>query len=51
MGGQSPPPIENITHTQSLVNKMLFKLGIFLIIVGLIRLIVALIIKARNKEG
>ena len=47
----SPPPIRNITQTQSRVKSMLLKLGVFLVAVGLVKLLVAFILRAREKRG
>ena len=49
--GESPPPIRNITQTQSRVKSMLLKLGVFLVAVGLVKLLVAFILRAREKRG
>lgn len=49
--GESPPPIKNITQTQSRVKGMILKLGIFLVAVGLVKLLAALIMRAKEKRG
>lgn len=48
--GESPPPTKNITQTQSRVKGMLLKLGIFLVAVGIIKLLAALIMRAKEKR-
>jgi hypothetical protein len=47
----SPPPIKNISQTQSRVKSMILKLGIFLIVAGLVKLIIALVMRIREKRG
>jgi len=49
--GESPPPTKNITQTQSRVKGMLLKLGIFLVAVGLAKMLVALVMRAKEKRG
>ena len=49
--GESPPPTKNIAQTQSRVKSMILKLGIFLIAVGLAKLLVALVMRAKEKRG
>lgn len=49
--GESPPPIKNITQTQSRVKGMILKLGIFFVAVGLVKLLVALIVRSKEKRG
>lgn len=48
--GESPPPTKNITQTQSRVKGMLLKLGIFLVAVGLAKMLVALVMRAKEKR-
>lgn len=48
---KSPPPIQNITQTQSRVKSMILKLGIFLVAVGLAKLMIALIMREKEKRG
>lgn len=43
--------IGKITQTQSRVKSMLLKLGVFLVAVGLVKLLVAFILRAREKRG
>lgn len=45
----SPPPTSTITQTQSQVKNMIIKLGIFLIAVGIVKLLAALIIRGKEK--
>ena len=49
--GESPPPTKNITQTQSRVKYMLLKIGIFLVAVGLVKLLAALVMRAKEKRG
>ena len=49
--GESPPPTKNITQTQSRVKGMLLKIGIFLVAAGLVKLLVALVMRAKEKRG
>lgn len=48
--GESPPPIENISQTHSRVKRMILKLGIFLVAVGIVKLCVAAIMKLKEKR-
>lgn len=41
----------SVTQTQSRVKSMLLKLGVFLVAVGLVKLLVAFILRAREKRG
>lgn len=47
----SPPPIKNITQTQCRVKSMILKLGVFFVVLGVVKLLVALIVRAKEKEG
>ena len=47
----SPPPIKNITQTHSRVKSMLLKLGVFLVVVGLVKLLIAFVLRAKEKRG
>lgn len=49
--GESPPPIKNISQTQSRVKSMILKLGVFLVVVGIVKLCIALVLRAREKRG
>lgn len=48
--GKSPPPTKNIAQTQSRVKGMLLKLGIFLVAVGLVKLLVALVMRVKEER-
>lgn len=47
----SPLPIKNITQTHSRVKSMLLKLGVFLVVVGLVKLLIAFVLRAKEKRG
>ena len=49
--GESPPPTKNIAQTQSRVKYMLLKICIFLVAVGLVKLLAALVMRAKEKRG
>ena len=51
VSGLTALPSGNITQTQSRVKSMLLKLGVFLVAVGLVKLLVAFILRAREKRG
>lgn len=48
--GESPPPTKNIAQTQSRVKGMLLKLGIFLVAVGLVKLLAALVMRVKEER-
>lgn len=48
--GESPPPIDNISQTQNRVKKMIFKIGIFLVIIGIVKLGIALVFWIKEKR-
>ena len=49
--GGTNPPTKNITQTQSRVKGMLLKIGIFLVAAGLVKMLVALVMRAKEKRG
>ena len=51
VSGLTALPSGNITQTHSRVKSMLLKLGVFLVAVGLVKLLIAFILRAKEKRG